>query len=333
MRNDWMSLRTGAAALALAVPLALGACEDDDPVVPGDGTAQVSVYLTDAPGDVEAVWLEVLEVYLQGDEGPVDLLGEPTELVEITDLVGTTQLLVADAEVDPALYGQIRMVVGDGILLASDGTVYVKGDPELPAELEGAEMGNLMCPSCSQSGLKITIPNDEVPVDEGTMAFIVDFDVADSFGHMAGNSGMWIMHPVMHGTIVVDENGDGSLSDELDSVSAIRGTVALDASVEIPECPAGSPRSVEDFIPTATAQNLTGTDGPIVRNGAVAADGSFAISFLAPDTYTLGHVGALELGDFELVFTASVEPAEATVEDTDVEGVVYTIESAACEGG
>lgn len=323
-----------AAGLALVAPLALGACEDDDGIVPGDGEARVSVLLTDAPGDVEAVWLEVLEIYLQGgEEGQVDLLGEPTELVLLTDLVGTTQLLVADAEVDAAVYGQLRMVVGDAILLSSDGTVYVKGDPELPAELEGAATSTLQCPSCSQSGIKITIPGDEAPVDEGAMAFIVDFDVAESFGHRAGNSGMWVMHPVIHGTVVVDENGDGSVLDDLDSVSAITGTVELAASVEIPECPVGTPRSVEDFIPTATAQTLVGADGPIVRTGVVSQDGSFMISFLAVDTYTLGYVDTLDLEDVDLVFTASVAPAEAEIAGTDVEDVVYTIESAECVGG
>lgn len=323
-----------AAALAMAAPLAMGACDDEDITDPGDGTAQVSVYLTDAPGDVEAVWVEILELYLQGgEEGPVHLLGESTDLVLLTDLVGTTQLLAADVEVDPAVYGQIRMVVGDAILVSSDGTVYTKGDPEIPAEFEDAEMGELMCPSCSQSGLKITIPNDEVPVDAGALAFIVDFDVAESFGHRAGNSGRWNMHPVIHGTIVVDADGDGSLSDELDSVSDIRGTVVLGASAAIPECPAGTPRSIEDFIPTATSTSLVGPDGPIVRTGVVAADGAFTIAFLAPSTYTLGYVGTLELGDDDLVFTASVDPAQAVVADTDVEGVTYTIESAQCVGG
>lgn len=316
--------------LAVALPLAMTACDDGDITDPDDGSARMSVFLTDAPGDVEAVWVEIEEIYLQGGADRVDLLGEPTGMVLLTDLVGTTQLLAADVEVDPTVYGQIRMVVGDAILLSSDGTVYVKGDPEIPAELQDAEMGVLQCPSCSQSGLKIIVPNDEVEVQEGLQAVIVDFNVAESFGHRAGNSGRWNMSPVIHGTMVTDEDGDGSLSDELDSVSDVNGTVQLGNGVVIPECPAGTPRSVADFIPQATTQTLVGADGPIVRTGVVAEDGTFTISFLAPDGYDLGYVSTVELGDQDLMFTASVNPPAVTVTNGDVGGVVYTIDSATC---
>ncbi|HZD03639.1 MAG TPA: DUF4382 domain-containing protein [Longimicrobiales bacterium] len=323
-------LTTRWTAPALALLVVAAGCDNSDIEGPEDGMAHVSVFLTDAPGDVDAVWLQIEELYLQGDGGRVDLLTEPTDLVLLTDLVGTTQLLVDDAAIDPTTFAELRMVVGDGLLLSSDGTVYVKGDPVLPAELEGAPTGTLQCPSCSQSGLKITVPNDELEVEEGAMAFVLDFDVSQSFGHKAGNSGQWNMHPVIHGTLVGDEDGDGQISDELESVSDIRGTVALAEGVTIPECPAGTARSVEDFIPTATSQSFVGGDGqPIVRTGTVAADGTFQITFLAPDTYTLGFVDTLELEGFNLVFTASMDPTEATVAG-DVEGVTYTVQTAEC---
>jgi len=335
--NGWKWL-----PLALMVPLALGACDDEEITDPVDGTANVSVYLTDAPGDVEAAWVEILEIYLQGGPGRVDLLGEPTGLVLLTDLVGTSVLLVEDAEVDPTMYGQLRLVVGDAVLVSTEGTVYVKGDPELPEGLEGAEMGNLNCPSCSTSGLKVVIPNDEagdqVEVDDEAMAFVLDFNVSESFGHRAGNSGNWNMHPVIHGTIVVDQDGDGTAADELTSLRGIEGTVALGLGAEsnpvvIPECPAGTPRSVEDFIPTATSQGLVNAEGEaIVRTGNVAPDGSFRIDFLASDTYSLGYIESLALEGPQLDFTASVDPTEATVDAGDATGVTFTIEAAECVG-
>jgi hypothetical protein len=309
------------------VLLSLAACDESGISGPGSEKASLSVYLTDAPGDVEAVWVEILQISLQGAEGgPVNLLGSPTDLVLLTDLVGTTHLLVENAELDPSTYSQLRLVVGDAVLLSGDGTVYVKGDPTLPGGLEGAPMGNLQCPSCSQSGLKVTLPNDEMELEEGSAALVIDFDVSQSFGHKAGNSGNWIMRPVIH----------GMLTESVSSARAIRGTVGLAMDGEnpilLPDCPPGEPRSIQDFIPTATLMGiLDGEGNPIVRSGTVAEDGSFQISFLAPGSYSMGHVAELTLGEFVLSFTAGVEPAEVTVGSGDVEGVVYTIQSAQCE--
>lgn len=319
--------------LALAL-LPLGACNDTETTGPEDTRmAAMSVYLTDAPGDVDAVYLEILGITLQGNgEESVSLLTESTDLIPITDLLGEPQLLAADQELNPATYSQIRFIVGDAVLVSTDGTVYVKGDPVLPEGLDGAPMGALQCPSCSQSGLKVKIPNDQIDVGEGASALVLDFDVAQSFGHRAGNSGKWVMHPVIHGTLVEDSNGDGDVGGEVADVRSILGTVGLATGITIPECPDGEARGVKDFIPTATANDLLDGEGnPLVKSGVVAEEGTFQIGALAPATYTLGYVGALELGAMQLTFTATVDPAEVTVAGEDVSGVVYTIQSAGCE--
>lgn len=315
--------------LVLAVLPVLAACEDSDTSGPSaDDRASLSVYLTDAPGDVEAVWMEIVGVSLQHEsEGPLELLDTPTELILLTDLVETTQLLVSDREMDVSTYSQLRLRVGDAILLSTDGIAYLKGDPILPAELEGAPIGELVCPSCSQSGLKVTIPNGEMELEEGDAALILDFDVAQSFGHRAGNSGKWIMHPVIHGTLTGGDPG---------ATGAIRGTVtlALDSQNEpitIPACPEGEARSIEDFVPTATTDEILDGEGePIVRTGEVSGDGTFQINFLDAATYTLGH-GTLDLGDFVLTFDATVDPVQVTVGNEIVDGVAYTINSASCQ--
>lgn len=328
MRRTVYSWAAPAAALALA--LGVGACDDSEPAGPGaDGTTTLSVLLTDAPGDVEAVWVDISEIYLQGSEGAVVLLDEPTGLIELTALVGTSHILVSEAEVDATGYGQLRMVVSAAVLETKTGTVYAMGGAEHPEGLETT--GDLMCPSCSQSGLKVTIPNDEVELEEGAAALLLDFDVSQSFGHEAGNSGKWIMHPVIHGVLVADENGDGV--PDVNQAGSIVGIVALADGVTLPECPAGTPRNLGDFVPTATSQTLTdGGGAPIVRSGAVAEGGGFVISFLAPDTYTLGYQGQLNVeGGSSLVFTATVDPTEAAVADGAFEGVAYTITAASCE--
>ena len=49
-----------------------GACSDSG------NTARVDLLLTDAAGDVAAVWVDLAEVYLQGTGGRTDLLGGST---------------------------------------------------------------------------------------------------------------------------------------------------------------------------------------------------------------------------------------------------------------
>jgi len=308
--------------LVLVLALAPMACESDgDPTDLQDGEASLSVFLTDAPGNVEAVWVEIGEITLQGDEGVVVLLDEPTELIQLTELVGELQLLVDGAEVPPGTYGQLRLRIEDAILETTEGDVYALGSAEHPDGLPAT--GTLKCPSCDKSGLKVVLHGLEVT--EGESALVLDFDVSQSFGHQAGKSGKWIMRPVIHATHLQDD--DEGLSE---AGVSLEGQVVLDTDVTIPECPAGTPRDLTVFVPSASAQTLTDGEGvPVIRTGTVEDDGEFKINFLEPDTYTLGHE-AIVFGDWALEFTTTVVPAEVPVADEDVEGILYTITGASC---
>ncbi len=321
-----MSHRLVRRAAALALALSAMACHDS--ASPGE-PARLSVHLTDLAGDVAHVWLDVSEVYLQGGgDGRVVLLDEPTGWIEVTQLVGTTRMLVAEAEVDPSLYHQLRIVILAAVLETDDGGVYVMGDPaELPPDLEAN--GLLQCPSCAQSGVKVIIPSDGMDIGEGeSLALILDFDVHQSFGHVAGNSDMWVMHPTLFGLLLADANEDGIPDDE--QPGAIHGMVS-DGGVPIPECPAGTPRGLADFVPVATAVNLVDDMlDPIVRAGVTQEGGAFSIDFLQADDYDLGLLGQVDFTGGSLVFTADVAPMQVPVNDDVVEGVVYTLTGAQC---
>lgn len=316
--------RRSALPLALVLALAPGACSDgDDPTDPGaDGPARLNVVITDAPGDVAAAWLQFDRIYLQGADGPVELLAEPTGLVEITELVGTALLLAEEVEVTPGLYGQLRFVVGGGVLESDAGDVYVLGGAEHPDGLPAT--GDLQCPSCQQSGLKVILPGDEMDLEAGETTLVLDFDVSQSFGHKAGNSGKWVMRPTMHGSWI---EGDPVLG------PVVTGTVGLAEGVTIPACPAGTARGVDDFVPVATSTTVVGDDEALlIQTGTTAADGSFLLGPLVPDVWTLGYLATLELEGGDLVFEATVAPASVTVGDAGVTGVEYTITSATCVG-
>jgi hypothetical protein len=309
----------------LTTLLLVAACDDNEVTGVGaeDGSAVVSVFLTDAPGDVEAVWVDVVEIYLQGD-GRVVLLDEPTGLVELTSLAGTSTPLVQGVEVESGSYGQLRFVIGGAVLETTDGRVYSKDGAEHPDGLETT--GDLHCPSCSETGIKVLLRGEDLVLGGGATDYLLDFDVTQSFGRPAGQSGMWVMHPVIHGVRMVQ-------------MGSITGTVALatdedgDPIVSIPECPAGDGRSLVDFVPTATAGSLVDDEGdPVIRTGFTDAEGAFQMLGLVPDTYTLGYMGAVEYEGATLEWTATVQPGTADVgEGDEVSGVVYTITGAACE--
>ena len=330
MRHHWKKKVT----LALAILLPMAACEDDGVTGPEDGMATLSIYLTDAPGDVAKVWVELIGLTAQGGEGgPVELLEEPTDLVLLTDLVGTVELLQVNTGLDATTISQLRLVVGDAVLEDKDGVVYAKGDPDLLALGFSEEPdGELHCPSCSQSGIKVKVPNDEMEVEEGAAAMVLDFDVAQSFGHKAGNSGKWIMHPVIKGTLVGDADGDGDVLDDLGLANSISGTVALADGIAFPVCTAAGTRTITDFIPTATSTELVdGLGEPMVWTGTVAEDGTYLIDFLPQGTYDMGHVETITLGDEQLTFQADPSQGQVTMTGEDMTGVDYTITASSCQ--
>lgn len=341
--RSW-STRLATGLLAAGLALGLSACGDDGMTGPG-GDTSLSVQLTDAPGDVHAVWVEITDLQLvggpadeedgengngenddgngppDGADGPLSLLDEPTDLIRLTDLVGTTRTLVNEAEVPSGTYTEVRVIVGDAVLQveAGDGTggdAYVMGDPALPEGVtESNVVGNLLCPSCPQTGIKVKLPDGNLQLESADADLILDFDVSQSFGRQAGMSGMWVMHPVI-------------VASEASEAGSIAGTVTLAEGVSIPEC-GGSARSVEDFVPTAALAS----DPETVKSASVAGDGSFALDVVAPGDWNLGFTSEVDFEDGDvLTFDADVSPETVTVEAGAESTADYTVTAASCSG-
>jgi hypothetical protein len=308
---------------ALAGVLALAACDVAGP----NDRARLSILLTDAPGDVESVWIEIEQIFMIGEEkGEIEVPGELGGLIKLTDLLDQTRELAADVPFEPDVFRELRLVLGDVVLVSKQGAVYATPGATLPAGVPSGNVQTLQCPSCAQSGLKIKVQGGVPELEEGDDAvLLLDFDVSQSFGHRAGGSGRWIMHPVVLATWVEAPP------------SAIRGTAAIQLNPQgqpaftVPQCPAGTARSITDFIPKATAATLKdASNNAIVRTGTVAANGTFSISPVDPDGYTMGFNETL-LGNMKLVWTATVTPAQVTVRaGADVTGVAYTLTGASC---
>ncbi len=292
----------------------------------------LSVYLKDGPGSVDSVWVQIDEIMLMGDSGPVSVLDSPTDLINVTALQDSVTTLTADMQIDSGTYHEVRFVLGGAVLETSGGDVYVMGDATPPNGMEAT--GTLQCPSCAQSGLKVKLSGG-VQISGGSNGLLLDFDVAESFGHVAGKSGKWVMHPVIHGTAATPGDIEGGLVG-----GTIMGMVALGTdqngdTIVVPDCGQDSGDApLSAFVPRATATTAMDGDGnPLAFSGETGEGGAFMIDVLAFDTYTLGFQAETPFDSTKLVWQATADPSEATVDSmtTEVDSVTYTITGVTCE--
>ena len=192
-------------ALAALSVLAIAACSDGT----DSNTTRLSIRLTDAPGDISEAVVTVSQIYLQGSNGRTMLRDADTTL-NLVDLANATADMVNGATVPQGTYEQLRFVItGAYIKVDENGTPKVYAtSPDYAGLPAGTTVdGNLQTPSFSTSGVKVTLPGDQLVLDSDQKILLVDFDVSQSFGKQAGNSGQWVMTPVIKGADITVSGG------------------------------------------------------------------------------------------------------------------------------
>lgn len=186
----------------LVAALTAPAC-DDGPAGTPDPT-NVTVLLTDAPGDVVHAWVDIGEIYLQGggggedDEGDgggrVTLFSGPTGPLDLLELIDDTEEL-ASVVIPAGRYGQLRVVLEGAAIELENGEVYNTDGFEPPGD--PPVTGELVCPSCGTSGFKVLLQGRELDLLDAEELLVLDFDAGESFAREAGMSGRWIVTPVI----------------------------------------------------------------------------------------------------------------------------------------
>lgn len=254
-------------AVACAVALSTG-CTDDIGGPPGPGpddVANLTVRLTDAPGDIQSAVVTITEINLQGgSNGPVVVSDDPITL-DLVELADTAATIVNAAEVPADTYQELRFVISGGFLVVEDegGTRVFASSPTVDGLPAGTVPdGILVMPSLGQSGLKVSF--DAPLVITGSTDLLLDFDVSQSFGKEAGNSGRWVMRPVVRG-------GQTTEAGRITVSAALADTVTLPTLN-------GSAVTLADF-----QAEVGGETKSLVDDGA----GNFGASFgtLLPGTY------------------------------------------------
>lgn len=314
------------ATVALAGAALLAGCSNDQTsgTTTGTGTGHVSIMMTDAPSaTVQTAVVTISKVYLVGSaadtantSAQVQLLAAPVT-TDLLTLANDLTTLVDTAAVKAGTYQQLRFVIDGAYIQTVDsaGTTHTyatAGYANAPATVDGT----LKCPSCSQSGIKVNLPDGGLTVTEGeTTSLLVDFNVADTFGHQAGNSGMWVMHPTLNAT-------QASLAGQLHVTLGLADSVTLPV-LDTVTTTLGSFSA--ELKPSDADSTSTGTIVPFVSsNGTFAAD----FSHLVPGSYTVTIMGPTGL-----TFTTDPETQAVTVQSGATASAAFTVTSAVAAGG
>lgn len=173
------------AVLTLFVGFA--SCSEDESSNPNgqDGTARMSIKLTDAPGDYDAVFVDVESVVVKynGDEDETFFTDVNAGVYDLLELTGGISVLLVDEEIPAGSISQIRLILG------SNNTIVVDG-----------ETFPLATPSAEQSGLKIQV--NETLEDGIFYEFILDFDVDKSI--LQTGNGQYKLKPVLRASTVAE---------------------------------------------------------------------------------------------------------------------------------
>lgn len=239
--------RSFARVAGIASVLALAACGGGGGGdAPATGTVRMS--MIDAQCGYKNVFVNVREVRIQrsptasdSDAGWVSIPvpGGPKQ-VDLLSLTNGALLDLGAATVEAGTYEQLRLV------LADTGNVVVMDDG-------AGTTHELKTPSAQQSGLKIKAPYT-VAADT-TTDYLLDFDACKSIV-VAGNSGQWILKPVVR----LQQKTTGA-------IQGFVNTTGLDLAKT----------AVSAQLPT----------GEVYRTAIVDSTGKFVLPYLESGTYSV----------------------------------------------
>ena len=264
------SSRRAACALGLALA-GLTGCDSQEP----NGTTSLSVLLKDAPGDVQQAVVTISEVDLVGSGG-VQVLTQTPATVDLLTLAASATALVQDVEVPSGTYTQLRFKITGACITVDNGdgssSIYNTQGYD-PTPCGGAATGALQAPSYAESGLKVTMAASALRLTGTQKILLVDFDVSQSFGHDAGGSSGWVMHPVVTGG-------------EIQATGSVHTEVQLGGGVTLPDLN-NTPTTLAQFS-AVLVQGASDTVA-VVPLADPEADGIFTadFQFLTPGTYIL----------------------------------------------
>ena len=224
-----LALFTGACDTSRTVAVSPEDQNEDQPPAAADQTATLKILLTDAPADYIAeanVDIGRVEILPVGD-GPAIVLSEDGTdgFVNLLDFQKSATMQIAEKELEPGQYHQLRLIVEAAQVKLKDGYRF-RG---------GGDMMDLKVPSGAQTGIKLLlrdVDGEHLELVPGEKVIVLDFDVNRSFviqGNPETPAGIKSMSfkPTIKVTgLDVAASISGTVSTELDGVS-VEGRVVI----------------------------------------------------------------------------------------------------------
>ena len=192
------------AAFSLLV-LLLPSCTKD--TSNGKGKAHLSVMMTDAPANYDAVMVDVVGVEIVGSDNVAVVLTPKTGVYNLLTLSNGIDTLIATGDIEPGTVSQIRLILGPNNTVTVDGVVYP-----------------LSTPSAEQSGLKLQVHQTFEP--DISYSILLDFDASQSIV-MTGN-GQYKLKPVIR---TIDTAITGAIKGSITPIGANVIVTATSAGV------------------------------------------------------------------------------------------------------
>jgi len=197
---------TYAACLGMLVFL-LPSCSKDTNNNNSKDKAHVTVQMTDAPANYDAIMIDVAGVEIIGSNNVAVTLNATAGIYNLLDLSNGIDTLIATGDMDAGTVSQIRLILGTNSNVTVGGVVYP-----------------LSTPSAMQSGLKLQLNKTFEP--GVSYSILLDFDAGQSIV-MQGN-GVYQLKPVIR---TIDTAIAGSIQGSITPIGAIATVTATSNGV------------------------------------------------------------------------------------------------------
>lgn len=190
----------------LFVAFSLSSCSKTDDGGGSDGTASLSIRMTDAPGNYDEVNVDIQGVEVKGPAGGAVSLNVNAGIYNLLDFVNGFDTLIASGGIQAGTITQIRLILGSNNSVKVNGVTYP-----------------LSTPSAQQSGLKLQVNQTLSPGIDYML--LLDFDAQQSI--VEQGNGQYSLKPVIR---VVNATGlNGSITGNIAPPSVITALSAVDA--------------------------------------------------------------------------------------------------------
>jgi hypothetical protein len=160
------------AAFFASMVVLIPACNKDD----NDEKAHLSIRMTDAPANYDAVFIDVQGVEIIGNSDKVFTLNTNAGIYNLLDYSNGLDTLIASGDLEAGKISQIRLILGTNNTVVVDGIVHP-----------------LSTPSAQQSGLKLKV--NETFEAGVSYSILLDFDANQSI--VATGNGEYQLKPVI----------------------------------------------------------------------------------------------------------------------------------------